>query len=106
MSITLHELAGAEDDRRFSPFCWRVRMALLHKGLAFEALPWRFTDKATIAFSGQEKVPVIVDGDRVVSNSWKIALYLEETYPDRPSLFGGQTGWRCRASPPTGSSGR
>lgn len=35
MAITLYELAGADADRRFSPFSWRVRMALLHKGLSF-----------------------------------------------------------------------
>jgi len=34
-------------------------------------------------------VPVLVDGDRVVPDSWQIALYLEATYPDAPSLFGG-----------------
>jgi glutathione S-transferase len=37
-------------------------------------------------------VPVIRDGDAVVSDSWSIAEYLEATYPDRPSLFGGATG--------------
>ncbi|WP_375505338.1 glutathione S-transferase N-terminal domain-containing protein [uncultured Nostoc sp.] len=58
--IRLYDLAGAEDDRRFSPNCWRVRLALLHKGLPFETVPWRFTEKETIAFSGQGKVPVIV----------------------------------------------
>jgi len=35
-------------------------------------------------------VPVLVDGERVVSDSWAIATYLEETYADRPSLFGGK----------------
>ena len=38
-------------------------MALAHKGLAVETIPWRFTDKAALAFSGQERVPVIRDGD-------------------------------------------
>ena len=52
-------------------------------------MPWRFTDKDAIAFSGQARVPVLVDGGRKVSDSWAIALYLEETYPERPSLFGG-----------------
>ena len=36
----------------------------------------------------QKTVPVIVDDGVVVGDSWKIANYLEETYPDRPSLFG------------------
>lgn len=74
------------------PNCWRVRLALLHKGKAFETVPWRFAEKETIAFSGQGKVPVIVDVDRVVYDSWTIAEYLEDTYADRPSLFGGPTG--------------
>ncbi len=89
MSITLYDLTGAEDDRRFSPYCWRIHMALLHKGLDFRTVPWRFTEKDEIAFSGQGKVPVIVDDGRVVADSWAIAEYLDETYADRPSLFGG-----------------
>jgi glutathione S-transferase len=92
MTITLYELAGAEDDRRFSPYCWRIRYALEHKQLDFETIACRFTDKDVIAFSGQDKVPVLVDGDRVVSDSWAIACYLEQTYLHGPSLFGGQAG--------------
>ncbi len=89
MGLAFYELVGAEDERRFSPYCWRVRLALRHKGLEFQALPWRFTEKERIAFSGQGKVPVLTDGGKVVIDSWAIAEYLDETYPDRPSLFGG-----------------
>ncbi len=91
-TIRLYELAGVEDELRFSPYCWRVRLALLHKGQPFETVPWRFTEKDAIAFSGQSKVPVIVDGDRVVYDSWAIAEYLEDTYANCPSLFGGPSG--------------
>jgi glutathione S-transferase len=91
MTIQLFELTGL-DDRRFSPYCWRTRMALEHKGLAYETVPARFTDKDLIAFSGQERVPVIRNGKTVVSDSWAIAEYLETQYPDSPSLFGGATG--------------
>ncbi len=91
MPIQLYELAG-RDDRRFSPYCWRTRMALEHKGLGYETIPVRFTDKDLIAFSGQERVPVIKDGDTVVSDSWAIAEYLEAQYPETPSLFGGEAG--------------
>ena len=87
MALKLYDLAGADAALRFSPHCWRVRMALAHKGLEVEALPWRFTDKDDIAFSGQGSVPVLVDGERSVVDSWEIALYLDETYPDKP-LFG------------------
>jgi len=87
MAIKMWDLAAAEDDRRFSPYCWRIRMALAHKGLEPETVPWRFTDKEAIAFSGQGLVPVIVDDGQEVHDSWEIACHLEERYPGRP-LFG------------------
>lgn len=88
----LYDLAAAEPERRFSPYCWRTKMALAHKGLPVETIPWRFTEKDVIAKSGQPLVPVLVDNGRWVSNSWTIANYLEDTYPDAPSLFGGAVG--------------
>ncbi len=87
MNRKLYELAGADPSMRFSPFCWRSVMALAHKQLDVERIPWRYTDKDAIAFSGQGRVPVLRDGDDVVSDSWQIALYLDETYPDAPPLF-------------------
>lgn len=87
-SLTLYELAGTDPALRFSPHCWKVRMALAHKGLEAEGLPWRFTEKDRIAFSGQGLVPVLMDGATVVSDSWRIALHLDERFPDRPALFG------------------
>ena len=92
MTIVMHDLAGADPSLRFSPYCWRTRMALAHKGLAVTTIPWRFTEKDALAFSGQGRVPVIRDCDRVVSDSWAIAEYLEDAYPERPSLFGGGAG--------------
>jgi len=92
MAIVMHDLAGLDPALRFSPYCWRTRMALAHKGLTVATIPWRFTEKDALAFSGQGRVPVIRDDDRVVSDSWTIAEYLEAQYPDRPSLFGGATG--------------
>jgi glutathione S-transferase len=32
---------------------------------------------------------VIEDGNRVIADSWAIANYLEDAYPERPTLFGG-----------------
>ncbi len=91
MAIQLYELKGA-GEYRFSPYCWRTRLALAHKGLEAELVPVRFTDKDLVAFSGQTRVPVLVDGETTVSDSWAIACYLEDTYADRPSLFGGAGG--------------
>lgn len=89
MSIRMYELAGDTEDRLFSPYCWRTRMALAHKGFPVETIPWRFTEKDRIVVSGQGLVPVLLDGEREVHDSWAIALYLDETYPDAPHLFEG-----------------
>ena len=80
------------DDRRPSPYCWRARLALAHKGLAPEYCGVKFTEADKVGFSGQGKVPVLVDGEATVFDSWDIACYLEEAYPDAPSLFGGPGG--------------
>ncbi len=90
--LQLYDLAGAEADRRFSPYCWRIRMALAHQGLAVETLPWRFTEKERLAPTGQGRVPVLVDGERWIWDSWTIANDLEDRRGDRPSLFGGPEG--------------
>ncbi len=89
MTIRLYELCGTDPARIFSPYCWRIRMALTHKGLDFESVPWRFTEKADLAFAKHDKVPVLVDGDRVVVESFDIATYLDAAYPDAPSLMRG-----------------
>jgi len=84
----LYELTG-HDDRRFSPFCWRARLALMHKGLHARIIPCRYADKERIAFAGADTYPVLRDGETAVHDSWRIACYLEDTYPDAPSLFQG-----------------
>lgn len=89
MAIEMYDLAGADDRIRFSPYCWRIRMALAHKQLDVTTIPVRFMEKEKLAFSGQKLVPVIRDGANVVSDSWAIAHYLDEAYPDRPMLFAG-----------------
>jgi len=90
MARQLYELCGTDPTRIFSPFCWRSRMALAHKGLDFESVPWRFTETDRLAFAGHDKVPVLLDGERVVADSWAIAQYLDDAYPDAPSLLHGR----------------
>ena len=92
MSLKLFELVGSDVGRPFSPYCWRTRMALAHKGLSAETIPWCFTEKDAIAPHKSEKVPVLLDGETSVADSWAIANYLEDRFPDRPSLFGGPGG--------------
>jgi glutathione S-transferase len=89
MTIIMYDLAGAELDRRISPYCWRARMALAHKGFDVETVPCRFLEKDKLPKPNDGKVPIIVDAGRVVHDSWAIADYLDERYQSRPSLFGG-----------------
>ena len=80
------------DDRRPSPFCWRTRMALAHKGLEYTTVPVKFTEKDKIAFASTKQVPILVDFGEVVTDSWAIAKYLDENYyQERPLLMGGGT---------------
>ena len=91
-AMRLYELAGADPALVFSPFCWRSRYALAAKGLQAETVPWRFVQKDAIAPHGAEKVPVLLHEGRAIHDSWAIAEYLEQRFPDRPSLFGGEAG--------------
>lgn len=91
MPIKLYELVGSDPARPFSPHCWKVRMALAHKRLDFETVPVRFTEIPAIANGGFKIVPVLAHGARHVSDSFDIALYLRDTYPDRGAdLFRGE----------------
>ena len=92
MATVLYDLAGRDPALRFSPRCWRTKFALAHKGLTAETVPWRFRETANLPQPNQGRVPVICDGEQVVHDSWNIAEYLEDTYPDLPSLFVGMGG--------------
>ncbi|MFC0336999.1 Glutathione S-transferase [Kushneria avicenniae] len=88
MARIMYDLCGEDTALRFSPFCWRAALAMRHKGLTLETRPWHFSDKQDIAFSNQEKVPVIVDeDDEVVTDSFDIMTWLDQKYPG-PALFG------------------
>jgi hypothetical protein len=38
--IKLWELAAVDPQHVFSPSCWRSRLAVFHKGLEYESVPW------------------------------------------------------------------
>jgi glutathione S-transferase len=92
MTVLLYDLVGADEARPFSPHCWKARMALAHKGLGYRAVPTAYLEIPKIEGGVSKTLPVIRDGDRVVADSFDIALYLEETYPERPTLFAGEGG--------------
>lgn len=88
MTIKLYDLCGRDRDRRFSPYCWRVKKALQHKGLAYETIAVAFSEIAQLEGNSQNTVPMVCDGDITITDSFLIAEYLDDRYPDRPSLFG------------------
>lgn len=85
MSYTLHELRAA-DGAAFSPFCWRARMALAHKGIAPTLRRVRFCDIAHID-GGASTVPVLFDQDFAVRDSWDIATHLDQRVAGAAPLF-------------------
>jgi glutathione S-transferase len=92
MTILLYDLVGEDHARPFSPHCWKTTMCLAHKGLEFRRMPTPFTSVPAVEGGVSKTVPVIRDGDKVVADSFAIALYLDDAYPDSPTLFGGDGG--------------
>ncbi|WJH39560.1 glutathione S-transferase family protein [Aliirhizobium terrae] len=88
----LYSLCGADESRPFSPHCWKVVLALKHKGLDFEERPTPFTRIPQLENGFSKTVPILRDGNELIRDSFEIALYLEERYPSRPTLFGGEGG--------------
>jgi glutathione S-transferase len=84
--MRLYELA-MDDGASISPYVWRIRYALAHKGLAFEPRPTGLVGLRTLFDGAFKTVPILEDGDRIICDSGVIADYLDEAYPDRPMLF-------------------
>ena len=85
-NMKLYELA-LEDGRSASPFVWRIRFALAHKGIPYETVNVGFTEIPN-TFGGKFKtVPILEHGDTVLNESWDIVEYLDKTFPDKPLLF-------------------
>ncbi len=85
-STRLYELV-LDNGCSASPYVWRIRYALAHKGIACEPIPVGFTEIPKI-FSGRYKtVPILEHGATAMSESWDIAEYLDRAFPDTPTLF-------------------
>jgi glutathione S-transferase len=91
--IEVFDLAGIDPEHRFSPYCWRTRMALAHKGLDAKMTPWHFGEQDRLPGAPKnDRVPVMVDAGNVIADSTAIAFYLEDKYHNGPTLFGGPGG--------------
>jgi glutathione S-transferase len=86
--VRLYELV-LENGRSASPFVWRIRYALAHKGVPCETVPVGFTEVCGILGGRFKTVPVIEHGDVAMAESWDIAEYLDRTFPGSPALFAG-----------------
>src|SRR6202142_1026232 len=84
--VRLYELA-LEDGRSASPFVWRIRYALAHKGIPFETVYLGFTEIPAVCGGKFKTVPILEHADTALAESWDIAEYLDRAFPDRPPLF-------------------
>ncbi len=84
--MILYDLVG-RNNAHFSPNAWRTRMALAHKGLAYDVEATLFTRIKDIAPGQKLTIPTIRDGDRLITDSWAIAEYLDQRYPATPRLI-------------------
>jgi glutathione S-transferase/RNA polymerase-associated protein len=78
-------------DHPLSPYGQKVKIALLEKGIAFEApMPDALGSGATAgefaAASPRGEVPALIDGGVTVFDSTVILEYIEERWPDPPLL--------------------
>lgn len=75
-----------------SAYCWRVLLALEHKGLDFHSHLLKFDQQEhkapqLLAMNPRGRLPVLRDGDYVVFESVAVLYYLDRKYPD-PPIFG------------------
>ncbi|KAI9258968.1 glutathione S-transferase [Phascolomyces articulosus] len=84
----------------WSPNTCKTRFTLNYKGIPYKTVWLTFFEvhseipKLTKS-DRMPTIPVIVDklhGDKVVQDSWEIAKYLDEAYPDTPRLFNNDLG--------------
>jgi glutathione S-transferase len=71
-----------------SHYCEKIRFILDYKGLAYRKIDVTpgIGQFDLLRQSGQRQVPVLKDGATVIADSTAIALYLDQTYPDKPIL--------------------
>lgn len=66
----------------------RVALALAHKGIEVQSRYVGYEDRGEVErVSGQPLVPVLVDGDNVVTDSMRIVAYVDELAPSYQPLF-------------------
>jgi glutathione S-transferase len=85
--ITFYDLQHASGCTT-SPFVWATKYALKHKGFDLDVVDGGFTGIMERTGGRSERLPAILDDGEWVLDSWLIAEYLDQKYPDRPTLIG------------------
>ncbi|CAF2753698.1 unnamed protein product [Rotaria sp. Silwood2] len=103
--IKFYDLAPrASSTHYFSPNTWKTRMSLLHKGVKFETISATLLDfRGDLARRSNQRhisAPAIELPDGTfIYDSFRIAEWLENAYPNAPSLFTGDGKLSCDAWP-------
>ena len=69
-----------------SPFVRKVGCCLYYKDLPFEFIPVNPMEPKEIAFTGQTQVPVLQIGNEWRTDSTPLAIWLDESFPEKPLL--------------------
>jgi glutathione S-transferase len=91
-AMTLYELAAPPGVSCWSPYVWRVRMVLRHKGLGFRSVPVNLTRLDAVPTDNVKGLPVLHARGQFVHDSWRITCFLEETFAASASVCGGKLG--------------
>jgi len=103
--IIFYDIPSAVTGSAWSPNTWKTRFALNYKGLSYRTEWVEYPDIASVLSAlGVEPHPPEVDPypytlpaiydpltRKAIMESSKIALYLDETYPDTPALLPAET---------------
>ena len=85
--LTLIDFVG-RGDYRFSPYTWRTKLAMAQLGLEYATRDVSFLDKTALEeVTDYRQAPVLLHGDKVITDSWAIALYLDHQFPNGRPLF-------------------
>jgi glutathione S-transferase len=100
--ITFYDIASAAPLRTFAPNPWKTRLALNHKKVSYSTKWVQMPDIQAVREelgvpanrtlpdgSPYHTLPVIKDesSNNLVGDTFEIALYLDQAYPDQPLLF-------------------
>jgi len=92
----MYDLCG-RDNRRFSPYCWRTRLAFAHKNVELHCESTLFTEIAAIATAHKPhdlnqrnsiSLPTVVIDGQYVTDSATIAQWLDHNFTAQTPLFG------------------